>query len=75
MNTLPMPYPSLANFPLPYRVAAEVLLGHGERTQARLNGLFDHFEAAYGLTGWEESTKHRNAATAYVEHVMHEPLA
>lgn len=39
---------NISNLPLAYRCAIE-LMDNGERTQARLNGLIEHFERVYGL--------------------------
>lgn len=62
---------TLRTLPLPYRCAAELLLGQGERTLARLNGLFDHFEAAYGLRDADECERQRVDTIAVCERAMY----
>lgn len=49
---------NIAYMPLPYRCAIE-MLDNGERTAARLNGLCEHFEKAYGLP---QDQHHRDEA-------------
>ena len=39
---------NIAYLPLAYQCAVE-MLNNGERTSARLRGLFDHFETVYAL--------------------------
>jgi len=53
---------NLAYLPLAYRCAVETLDASGARTTARLESLCDHFEAAYGLTGSDESRFYRDSA-------------
>ena len=38
---------NLNYLPLPYRCAIEVLGSNGDRTESRLRGLCDHFEASH----------------------------
>ena len=45
---------NIAYLPLAYQCAVE-MLNNGERTSARLNGLFDHFERVYGLQSRENA--------------------
>ena len=53
---------NIAHLPLAYQCAIEII-NNGERTKARLLGLFDHFETVYGmkaddsgmLTHWRDS--------------------
>lgn len=49
----------LRMLPLAYRCAFEMLTTCGERSQARLQSLFEHFERAYGIGASEERDMHR----------------
>jgi hypothetical protein len=45
---------NIAYLPLAYQCAIE-MLNNGERSTARISGLFEHFETAYGLQSRESA--------------------